>query len=760
MKIPTYQSSVGIQNGSGGSGGQYQPVSAFMRGNGEAMPGALEHFARGLNKLNATVHGINMEERQAQLELDVLKDMQDFQAEASTWHDTYTKQYKGADARDAEAQAQAFYQEKLQGLNEKWAGNKYAARYIQMHGGQLANHGVNAMRDYATREGIRYGDEIMGVEESRALQIMTDPNKSQEERDTAWNSYNTKIVAWQRRKGTAPEAIQLRQEQIYNEAVGKRQEKDFLSRITNKDIGGAAAVLQSMQMGDAAGFAAGFESGPEGSAAIGYDKNGGTSYGKFQISSKAGTFPAFLQWLDKNGHEAVAEKLRASGPADTGSRKGQAPEVWRGLVASGEITDDMQTAFIKESHIDPAMAKLPQDVQKAILSNPDMYRAFFSTAVQHGADGAVKLITRNWEKAGGDKGAFLDALYADRKTQFASSTGEVQASAAARFDRERASLGAATVSPEKIGAYQNMLQTATREQQREQRTAAVEGIYSGIKSQIAELPLEEQNSVAATYISGIQDPEVRQQVKSQWDADMGVQKMLRDANDMLMARQFRDYVKTQNLLPSQALVVLDNTQGFSEEGREGVRRSLSSDAQKVTPENTAKLNALRAKIDRGEVDNETQIDAYAFDGGLTDKQVESARKYMDDGGNAGKVSITKVEGIFKRMGQGKKMPVDLYDMVLSNLEPGKPATDERIRQTIANLYMDGTTKGSGWFSDGETYADAVRNNRAAEWLPDVTKTEKQEITAILRGQGVTVTDERIRQYKKTEMMKIPSRSAK
>ena len=38
MKIPTYQSSVGIQNGSGGSGGQYQPVSAFMRGNGEAMP--------------------------------------------------------------------------------------------------------------------------------------------------------------------------------------------------------------------------------------------------------------------------------------------------------------------------------------------------------------------------------------------------------------------------------------------------------------------------------------------------------------------------------------------------------------------------------------------------------------------------------------------------------------------------------------------------------------------------------------------------
>lgn len=96
-------------------------------------------------------------------------------------------------------------------------------------------------------------------------------------------------------------------------------------------------------------------------------------------------------------------------------------------------------------------------------ADPTLYRAFFSMAVQHGAGGAAKLIDRNWKKSGGDKEAFLDSLYADRKTQFGSSTEGIQSGVASRFDRERALLGAAMVSPDKIASYQKMLQTATRE---------------------------------------------------------------------------------------------------------------------------------------------------------------------------------------------------------------------------------------------------------------------------------------------------------
>ncbi|MBA4357411.1 MAG: hypothetical protein C0405_06760, partial [Desulfovibrio sp.] len=41
-------------------------------------------------------------------------------------------------------------------------------------------------------------------------------------------------------------------------------------------------------------MAALFESGDKGAAAIGYDRTGGTSYGTFQISSRAGTMNRFL----------------------------------------------------------------------------------------------------------------------------------------------------------------------------------------------------------------------------------------------------------------------------------------------------------------------------------------------------------------------------------------------------------------------------------------------------------------------------------
>ena len=51
------------------------------------------------------------------------------------------------------------------------------------------------------------------------------------------------------------------------------------------------------------------------------------------------------------------------------------------------------------------------------------------------------------------------------------------------------------------------------------------------------------------------------------------------------------------------------------------------------------------------------------------------------------------------------MPADLFDLVASELEPGKPVTDAQVRKIIARLYTDG----SGWFS--ESYADALRKEK-------------------------------------------------
>lgn len=46
-----------------------------------------------------------------------------------------------------------------------------------------------------------------------------------------------------------------------------------------------------------------YESAETGSQSIGYDRHGGTSYGTYQLSSKAGTFDNFLTFLQKNEPE-------------------------------------------------------------------------------------------------------------------------------------------------------------------------------------------------------------------------------------------------------------------------------------------------------------------------------------------------------------------------------------------------------------------------------------------------------------------------
>jgi hypothetical protein len=72
-------------------------------------------------------------------------------------------------------------------------------------------------------------------------------------------------------------------------------------------------------------LAANFESVKDGIAAIGYDRHGGTSYGKYQLSSRAGTMKKFVEFLQTED-PAMAEKLQKAGAANTGGKRGKMPE--------------------------------------------------------------------------------------------------------------------------------------------------------------------------------------------------------------------------------------------------------------------------------------------------------------------------------------------------------------------------------------------------------------------------------------------------
>ena len=187
-----------------------------------------------------------------------------------------------------------------------------------------------------------------------------------------------------------------------------------------------------------------FESGSNGVSAIGYDRVGGTSYGKYQIASKTGTMDKFIQFLKDKAPE-IAEKLLGAGPADTGSKAGAMPDLWKQIAeADPGGFEKLQHDFIQGSHYDPAAKMILENTGIDINSLPAPVReVLWSTSVQHGPTGASRLISKAIDKLAANaesKGFPADLvkeIYGERKGQFSSSTERVQKSVANRFKQEQ-----------------------------------------------------------------------------------------------------------------------------------------------------------------------------------------------------------------------------------------------------------------------------------------------------------------------------------
>ncbi|MFM1969819.1 MAG: hypothetical protein RL152_1196, partial [Bacteroidota bacterium] len=128
-----------------------------------------------------------------------------------------------------------------------------------------------------------------------------------------------------------------------------------------------------------------YESGGKGTNTVGYDTKGGTSYGKYQIASKTGTFSSFLKFLEKTD-PAAAQELRSAGDANTGSSKGAAVDAWKRLASQGRL-QGAEHEFIKQTHYDPAIEKakkLGYDI-----NDPRVQEMVWSGSIQHGNVGKV-----------------------------------------------------------------------------------------------------------------------------------------------------------------------------------------------------------------------------------------------------------------------------------------------------------------------------------------------------------------------------------
>ncbi len=241
-----------------------------------------------------------------------------------------------------------------------------------------------------------------------------------------------------------------------NGAMGDQGEEGFsLHGLKNMAQGFSQAFVQRFrgnkeeQLGVLSGR---FESGEAGISAIGYDSVGGTSYGKFQIASKTGTMQEFLKYLESAAPD-LQKRLKAAGPANTGGKRGGMPAEWQKIASEQpDRFETLQTNFIKESHFMPALNSIAEKTGLKIAEfSGAIKEVLFSTAVQHGPNGAARIFARAVDKIGSDKLGqakiepeqlkktgenLIREVYAQRSGQFSSSTPQVQGAVKNRLKAE------------------------------------------------------------------------------------------------------------------------------------------------------------------------------------------------------------------------------------------------------------------------------------------------------------------------------------
>ena len=195
----------------------------------------------------------------------------------------------------------------------------------------------------------------------------------------------------------------------------------FLNAGLEKIRGDGSPGCGEARAGEALGsLSAAFESGAAGVGAIGYDPGGGTSYGIYQIASKPGTMNRFIDFLAGEA-PAWAERIRSAGEANTGGKDGEMPRVWKEIASEDpKRFAGLQHAFIEATHYRPAERKIAESTGLRVAERSEALReVLWSTAVQHGPDGAARMfrMAMNRLSRGGEElsdAAIIEQIYSLR----------------------------------------------------------------------------------------------------------------------------------------------------------------------------------------------------------------------------------------------------------------------------------------------------------------------------------------------------------
>ncbi len=718
--ITPHESQAGIATGNAGQAAPYRSVSAFMTPGQAALPDGLNQLARGMDRLGDAVFRMGIDRMKMRNATDLLADKVAYEDALRRFDSDYRQTHQGVSARDAEEAYAAFHHAQYEKLQKKWGGNPYLMEGVNRMAAGIREPSMNRAVSFRDQQEKLYQASVQEASRAQTLQLFGDPSVPWDEKMAALEAEgnNARLFAGQRREVIDGQEQWTGGSDVTAELMALRQ------RLCGEHLDG---LIASGNLGAASAFLGGGGKGMS-----------GVFTGQLPPEvTKMALAEAGAQGLDPGLVMAVIAQ-ESGGRADAVSPKGA-----RGLMQLMPET----AAELGVNADNPA-----QNVRGGVSYLGNMLNRYGGN-VEHA------LMAYNWGPGNMDawlrtgKGVNGQAMPAETRAYASGVLGRLEGGTSSLI-----SPAARHQYRQRIDAAMRRNELAAQRASKEAEEKAADAAYAGIWESVRGLPANEQQARAAAMIGEIGNPDMRRTMLGRLKDDLAVQKLYQNAADYELSQKYREYIQAQGLLPSQAIAGVSQIQGLSDKGREQLLSELTKEAQRVTPENTAALNQLLRRIDLGKVADETRINAYAFEHGLTDKQVQEARTYRQEGGNKAGVTLTRVERVYKAMTGGGKMKPETFSLVLQNMEPGKAASDESIGRAISNLYVQsGESMGSGWFWDkDETYAAALEKGRGETWLPDVTEKERQEIRAILRRAGIEkITEERIREYKKYEIMGIP-----
>ena len=774
-----------------------------------------EHFNRGLQGFLRSGLSLYNDYRDKTSRALVSEAMMTAREQMEAWRTEYDKAHMGGDglqaAQDYQKEWERLYGQHMQALREKGVSGPYE-HMANMQFRESGLHYNAAGQRFQEQQDRAWNDSVLkGMEAQLVREAQNNPD------DVAYQGLllGQYMQQWQRlhpgldgsavqqgmaekmtlaRFGTVLEAGDVAGAQRLLAQFGSTLSAEQRTRLRNTidstilrqvdslaragDFEGARRVAaQGNAYGGVGSIAMRYESGGN-VAAISPDTSGSKSYGKYQFNTLGkGTAHTFMQYVVKAHPELYA--ALGGGKLAVGSAEFDA--AWK--RASATMREEMgkaQDEHMAAAYLKPVREKLSGlGLPGAIEKSAAFQEMALSTAIQHGPGGAARILREAWGAV--DRKAdpqsqlrqFIETTYAYRgrpgefRTAEAEKPGTLQAMRGrfAREMRDVLSMAGGSQADGKPPVYALSTPQATAELEAKMTGIAkmehaqnVERMSAAVWEQTTGLSVERRRAAAVDMVGTMSDdPKTQGEVMALFDRNLKFQEIQEKAADGRAVNAFIEQAQKQQWTPSQILAELEKNAEMSDAAKAAAREHFFG-KPKAGPQDDARSRAALATLYRAIDENpdlsDARIEAFAFESRLTTEQTKAALKYKADGGNIGGLSLSKVEGIYKRATGKKEMPEGLFEQVVAQIEPGKKPTERDLMQIVANTVMSGESIGSGWrglWDKDESYGDALKAGRGDTWLPDIKDADERDALKNALPGNARVNDFNLRLLKKRNM---------